>query len=149
MVVEREARCLAFSCSVRTHVLQTTKKESHAMTRLYFLAGAAALGLCTPVAAAPFHHHHGYAMHHGYGTAIAARHGRGRAYDERVVHASQEPLGSGQVNPYANYNGPGSAVLNATVRAAGEPGMTLELAPDAKETATGGPVGGPPGFDGS
>ena len=112
------------------------------MKRLYLSAVTAALGLCSSVAAAPLHHHLGGGRHHD--RRIAAPRVR-----ERVIHASQEPLGSGQVNPYAGYNGPGSAVLNATVRAAGEPGVIHELAPDAKETATGGPVGGPPGFDGS
>ena len=112
------------------------------MTRLYLLTGTVALSLCSPAMAAPYHHHHGYGP-------VTAHAGLGRAHDQRVIHASQERLGSGQVNPYAGYRGPGSAVLNATVRAAGEPGVTLELAPDAKETATGGPVGGPPGFDGS
>jgi hypothetical protein len=52
-------------------------------------------------------------------------------------------------NPYQGYEGPGSIVLNATERAKHEPGVTNELAPDAKETATGGPVGGVPGFDGT
>lgn len=117
------------------------------MKRLYLLAVAAALGLCSPVVAAPFHHHLGGGTHHG--SRGAGPHLRSRDFDERVTHASQEPLGGGQVNPYADYKGPGSAVLNATVRAAGEPGVIHELAPDAKETATGGPVGGPPGFDGS
>ena len=62
--------------------------------------------------------------------------------------------------PYAGYgNAPQPApgawtsnaeiVRQATARAYREPGTTLELAPDAKETATGGPVGGVPGFDGS
>ena len=36
----------------------------------------------------------------------------------------------------------------ATARAYREPGTTLDLAPDAKLTATGGPSGGVPGFSG-
>ncbi len=113
------------------------------MKRLYLSAMTAALGLCAPVAAAPLHHHGGGTHHRSRG---AGAHLIGRDFGE---HASQEPIGGGQVDPYAAYTGPGSAVLNATVRAAGEPGVIHELAPDAKETATGGPVGGPPGFDGS
>ena len=112
------------------------------MKLVLILVPVAAIGLTAPGAAAGPYHHSPHA-------AAAARTHHGRTTDERVIHASQEPLGSGEINPYATYAGPGSAVLNATVRAAREPGVTLELAPDAKETATGGPVGGPPGFDGS
>ena len=72
-----------------------------------------------------------------------------RATRASVKGACPVPPAGGGDNPYAGYSGPGSAVLNATERAKKEPGVTLELAPDAKETATGGPVGGPPGFDGS
>lgn len=67
----------------------------------------------------------------------------------RRRYSSQEVLGSGQYNPYADYDGPGSIVLNETEKARREPGVTVEIAPDAKETATGGPVGGVPGFDGT
>ena len=105
------------------------------------LAPIAAIGLSSPVAAWPYHHHrHATAARHAFVV---------RADRAPNAQANQEPIGGGAYNPYAHYTGPGSAVLNATVRAAGEPGVTLELAPDAKETATGGPVGGPPGFDGS
>ena len=41
---------------------------------------------------------------------------------------------------------PGEIILNQTERAQHEPGVTQELAPDAKQTATGGPSGGVPGF---
>lgn len=40
------------------------------------------------------------------------------------------------------------AVRAATERAQNEPGVTRELAPDARQTATGGPSGGVPGFSG-
>ncbi len=110
------------------------------MKKFLMLLSLAAVGLADPVAAAKVFHR---ARH------IASRADHAGSYKERVIHASQEPLGSGGHNPYTNYHGPGSAVLNATERARNEPGVTLELAPDAKETATGGPVGGPPGFDGS
>lgn len=62
---------------------------------------------------------------------------------------SRRPLGRGYYDPYLGYTGPGSIVLNRTQEAQHEPGVTLDLAPDAKETATGGPVGGVPGFDGN
>ncbi len=90
-----------------------------------------------------------FGLHRHVGSTDGARAHRRRAHDERVIHASEEPLGSGERNPYADYHGPGSVVLNKTERARSEPGVTLELAPDAKETATGGPVGGVPGYDGS
>ncbi|MBE7190222.1 MAG: hypothetical protein INR67_18175 [Jatrophihabitans endophyticus] len=40
------------------------------------------------------------------------------------------------------------AIARATARQRAAPGLTEELAPDAKETATGGPSGGVPGFSG-
>ena len=39
-------------------------------------------------------------------------------------------------------------IARATERAQTEPGITNELAPDSRQTATGGPVGGVPGYDG-
>lgn len=53
---------------------------------------------------------------------------------------------------YGGYYGSAGweAATNArlTAQAYREPGVTLELAPDAKQTATGGPSGGVPGFSG-
>ena len=40
-------------------------------------------------------------------------------------------------------------IARATERAQTEPGLTNELAPDSRQTATGGPVGGVPGYDGT
>lgn len=112
-----------------------TRRVDLTMKVIEILAPVAMIGLsASNVAAAPFHHHH-----------VSVTHPR-RAHEPRDFAGSNP---AGEDNPYANYHGPGSEVLNATVRAANEPGVTLELAPDAKETATGGPVGGPPGFDGS
>lgn len=51
------------------------------------------------------------------------------------------------VDPTVGY-APGEIIRDATERAQREPGVTSELAPDAKQTATGGPVGGVPGFEG-
>lgn len=52
------------------------------------------------------------------------------------------------LDPYA-YGDPSAAIIAAAAeRAQHEPGVTQELAPDAKQTATGGPSGGVPGFSG-
>ena len=56
--------------------------------------------------------------------------------------------GAAQVPPpgtYNGYNGPGATVLKKTLKAQHEPGVAEEIAPDAKQTATGGPSGGLPG----
>ena len=53
------------------------------------------------------------------------------------------------VTEYGYWGGwQGDAIARATARAQTEPGVTEELAPDAKQTATGGPSGGVPGFSG-
>lgn len=55
--------------------------------------------------------------------------------------------GAAQVPPrgtYDHYHGPGATVLKRGRAAQDEPGVAEELAPDAKQTATGGPVGGSP-----
>ncbi len=103
------------------------------MKSFVLLAPVALCLAAAPAAATPWRHHHHHAA-----TAVA-----------RAPVQSQEPYAGLNRNPYAGYTGPGSAVLNATVQSERDPGVTLELAPDAKETATGGPVGGPPGYDGS
>lgn len=53
-------------------------------------------------------------------------------------------------NYVSSYGGSwqGAAIARATREMQEAPGVTNELAPDAKETATGGPVGGVPGFSG-
>lgn len=43
---------------------------------------------------------------------------------------------------------PGWEIRAQTERAQNEPGLTSELSPGAKQTATGGPSGGVPGFSG-
>ena len=65
-------------------------------------------------------------------------------------HATGERV---QAQPYSGYGGSyadtqDNAVARATARAYTEPGVTQELAPDAKQSATGGPSGGVPGFSG-
>ena len=51
--------------------------------------------------------------------------------------------------PAQSPEAPGAIVRQQTERSAREPGVTQELAPDAKETATGGPSGGVPGRSGN
>ena len=51
--------------------------------------------------------------------------------------------------PTQSPQAPGAIVRQQTERSAREPGVTEELAPDAKETATGGPSGGVPGRSGN
>ena len=83
------------------------------------------------------HHHHRYAGvtpypgAYGYSAPVDPRYG----YEE----APYDPA----------YQGPGAEVFALTRQAQHEPGVTLELEPDAKQTATGGPVGGIPGRDGT
>ena len=49
---------------------------------------------------------------------------------------------------YQGSNENGDVVARAAARAQHEPGVTNEFSPDARQTATGGPVGGVPGFEG-
>ena len=76
-----------------------------------------------PAYAGPYHHHHSH------------RAGSLNYYGEGY---SQSYGGSWE----------GEAIARATERMQYAPGVTNELAPDAKETATGGPAGGVPGFSG-
>ena len=115
---------------------------------LALVTASLALGSTSALA---WHVHHHHRLHHRvFADRYYARHEAPYAgYGPYGSPSpSEEPFGSGRYNPYAGYSGPGSEVLNATERARREPGVTLELAPDAKETATGGPSGGVPGFGG-
>ena len=59
--------------------------------------------------------------------------------------------GAAQLPPrgtYDHYKGPGATVLKKSLEAQHEPGVAQEIAPDAKQTATGGPSGGLPGLSG-
>ena len=58
---------------------------------------------------------------------------------------SQEPAPLPEV---PKDNAPGSIIIRKTIRAQAEPGVTTEIAPDSKQTATGGPSGGIPGASG-
>ncbi len=90
----------------------------------------------TRVAAHHHHYHGGPASYQGYA---------GYRYIAPV-----DPRYGYEEAPYdPSYQGPGAEVFALTRKAQHEPGVTLELEPDAKETATGGPVGGVPGRDGT
>ena len=89
------------------------------------------------------HEAHGHVLHETTETSQHARRVSRRAFSPLV------PPTYGAAQPTDNWNAPGAIIAAATRRAQHDPGVTLELAPDAKETATGGPVGGVPGFDGS
>ena len=115
---------------------------------LLFAAAAFALASGTAFAQPwhnrlPTHYHHWYARYR-----IAPRaYARPLRYEPSAPYYSKSfetpPL------PYVPQDdSDASIVLRHTIKAQSEPGVTLELAPDAKETATGGPVGGVPGFSG-
>ena len=88
-----------------------------------FAAAGAAMLAVTPAFAWERHHHHTH------------RTGSLNYYDEAYS---------------SSYGGSweGAAIARATERMQNAPGVTNELAPDAKATATGGPAGGVPGFSG-
>ena len=69
-------------------------------------------------------------------------------YTDRSAYPVDPGYGYEEAPYDPSYTGPGATIFEATKKAQHEPGVTLELAPDAKETATGGPVDGVPGFDG-
>ncbi len=67
-----------------------------------------------------------------------------------LLIAAASPAAVAQVG-YRGADAPtssGGIIARQTERAQHEPGVTSELAPDAKQTATGGPSGGVPGFSG-
>ena len=126
-------------------------------TRLFVLAAAGAALVGTPALAQPYAYHH----RHHYRYARAQPNGSGEPFGYRNAPYPQAYggyYGSGNTSYGANYGhgyasgfgyaGGWEAATDArlTAQAYTEPGLTLELAPDAKLTATGGPVGGVPGF---
>lgn len=85
------------------------------------------------------------------GAVLATNSAFGR--DRLHHHRRRAAVAHGYAQPYAGYGGSyadtqNDAVARATARAYTEPGVTQELAPDAKQSATGGPSGGVPGFSG-
>lgn len=105
--------------------------------RPFTVVAAAAALVALPAAARPAHHR-------GHHHAHAAR-----GYAAPAYGTAASPYPPQATGGY--YGSPGwEAAVNArrTAEAYREPGVTLELAPDAKQTATGGPAGGIPGFSG-
>ncbi len=110
---------------------------------LYMISGVAILSVSVSSVeakprhgriAARHHYHHRYA----YGGSVGFR--QGYPVDPRYGYEEA---------PYdPSYYGPGAEVFRRTIQSAHEPGVTLELDPDAKETATGGPAGGLPSQSG-
>lgn len=119
------------------------------------LATAGAALMATPaLAQGDYPHHH---RHHRY--AAAQTDGSGEPYDYRNAPYPQayggyygsgtSSRGTGYGHGYDSgfgYAGGWEAAANArlTAQAYRDPGVTLEIAPDAKQTATGGPSGGLP-----
>ncbi len=116
----------------------------------FLLASACILAVAPAASAKPLHHRH----------RIVARAGVPRAYVGYAAPYSGRSVsedgggfnaGAAQIPPrgtYDGYQGPGGTVLRRSLDAQHEPGVAQELAPDAKQTATGGPSGGLPGFGG-
>ena len=102
------------------------------------LIAAGTMLVAVPAPAQSYRHHH---RHHR--SAAAGPDGGGEPYGNRNAPYPQA---------YGGYYGGGGweAETNArlTAQAYREPGVTLELAPDSKQSATGGPSGGVPGFSG-
>ncbi len=118
--------------------------SSTSMTIALFATGA--MLAASPALAHSIHHH----RHYRY--AAAQPDGSGEPYGYRNAPYPQAYGGYYGAGRYGNGYGygyaggwEGEANARLTARAYREPGLALELAPDAKETATGGPVGGLPG----
>ena len=112
--------------------------------------GAAVVALTSGAAFAQ-HRHHRLVTHHRYGYVhyqnALGEYVRPLRYESSAPYYRKSfetpPL------PYVpRGDSPSAIVLRHTIEAQSEPGLATELAPDAKETATGGPVGGIPGFSG-
>ena len=115
--------------------------------RIFSMASAAALLAASTINVDAQPRHVGIVAHHHRHYAGASSHAgtAGFRYSPPV-----DPRYGYEEAPYdPSYQGPGADVFAATKKAQHEPGVTLDLEPDAKETATGGPVGGIPGHDGT
>ena len=117
---------------------------------LYMISGVAIASVTMSAAEARPPHARAVAHHHiKVGTATAANipyrqehPSFGNPYPVRPQYGYEEA-------PYdPSYYGPGHEVFRRTIQAAHEPGVTLQIEPDAKETATGGPSGGLPSQSG-
>ena len=117
---------------------------------LYMISGVALASLGASAAQARPHHrrvadHHHY--RYGYATAAnipyrAERPSFRNPYPLRPQYGYEEA-------PYDGaYQGAGADVFRRTIQSAHEPGVTLQVEPESKETATGGPAGGLPSQSG-
>ena len=111
----------------------------------YIISSIAAASVLTSAAEARPRHHRVAARHHVYGRATASnipytseRRSFRNPYPVRPQYSYEEA-------PYdPSYQGPGADVFRRTIQAQHEPGVTLQIDPDAKQSATGGPAGGLP-----
>ncbi len=131
---------------------------------LYTISGVALAALTASAAEAKprhvraaAHHHYRYGSNHYRDGYARTRYGTATGAD--ILYRQQRPS---YENPYSvrpqygyeeapydpSYYGYGTQVFRRTIQAAHEPGVTLELDPAAKETATGGPSGGLPSQSG-
>ena len=117
------------------------------------LLAAGTMLAATPALAQPYHHH----RHYRYGPAQPDGSGEPFGYRDApypqayggYYGTGDRSYGAGYAHGYASgfgYAGSWEAAANArlTAQAYREPGVTLELDPFAKQTATGGPSGGLP-----
>ena len=108
--------------------------------------------LATSASARPLHRTHRHILRAVFVAAPSAR--SGAAYETDAGQYGRHGsfnAGAAQVPPqgfYDGYQGPGSTVLRSGLAAQHDPGVSEELSPGAKQTATGGPAGGLPGFGG-
>ena len=110
----------------------------------YTISAAALVSLSTSVVEAQPHRSRVAARHHHYHHHYAG--GQGVNFQERYPTRPQYGYEEAPYDP--SYYGPGAEVFRRTIQSAHEPGVTLELEPEAKETATGGPSGGLPSQSG-
>ena len=88
----------------------------------------------------------GYGYDGGYGYR-----GSTSANADATLNGNSFNAGAAQIpqpGTYNGYEGPGATVLRRGLEAQFDPGATSEISPGAKQTATGGPSGGVPGFGG-
>ena len=141
-----------------------------AISQTILIGAACALALPLAASAATQHRPHRVAHRHApaYRNAYAPRGGGyaypGYGYDgdygyrgassansDAALNGNSFNAGAAQIPPpgtYNGYSGPGAIVLRRGLAAQSEPGVTEELFPGSKQTATGGPVGGAPGSGG-
>ena len=105
----------------------------------YVMAGAAILVLSASAADARTHHVARHAHHHHARVGYDARRGARELGD-----GAQSGAGDGFAPAASSYQGPGADVFRRAIQTEQAPGVTREIDPDAKQSATGGPAGGLP-----